>query len=100
MHPNSRRRRPIVLRTALALAAALALQGAPEPTPAPPAAQPATLTVSGVGWWRDHELKRSLILLLGAQRGATLDANAIEDAAVMLVSALGEEGFQKPGVEI
>jgi len=46
------------------------------------------------------ELRRSLVLLLGAQRGATLDTNAIEDAAVMLVAALGEEGFQKPAVTI
>jgi outer membrane protein assembly complex protein YaeT len=60
----------------------------------------ATLKVSGVGFLRDRELRRSLLLLLGSQRGATFDANAIEDAAVMLVSALGEEGFQKPVVEI
>jgi outer membrane protein assembly complex protein YaeT len=66
----------------------------------PPVPTTATLKVSGVGLWRDRELRRSLILLLGAQRGATLDANAVEDAVVMLVSALGEEGYQKPVVEI
>jgi outer membrane protein assembly complex protein YaeT len=60
----------------------------------------ATLRVSGVGFLRDRELRRSLLLLLGSQRGETFDANAIEDAAVMLVSALGAEGFQKPIVEI
>jgi outer membrane protein assembly complex protein YaeT len=65
-----------------------------------PAAGPATLKVAGVGLLRDRELRRSLVLLLGAQRGATLDTNAIEDAAVMLVAALGEEGFQKPAVTI
>jgi outer membrane protein assembly complex protein YaeT len=97
MHPNSRRPWRIVLLAALALALAAAFRGAPE---APAPAEPATLEITGVGLWRDHELRRSLILLLGAQRGATLDANAIEDAAVMLVSALGEEGFQKPVVEI
>jgi len=38
------------------------------------------LKVSGVGFLRDRELRRSLLLLLGSQRGATFDANAIEDA--------------------
>jgi outer membrane protein insertion porin family len=101
MHPNRQRRRQIVLLSGLALAVAVGFRGAPDVSPpSPPTAEPATLKVSGVGWWRDIELRHSLILLLGAQRGATLDANAIEDAAVMLVSALGEEGYQKPVVEI
>jgi outer membrane protein insertion porin family len=101
MNPNRRHPRRIVLLAGFALAVAVAFRGAPEaPRRRAPTAEPATLEVSGVGWWRDHELQRSLILLLGAQRGATLDANAIEDAAVMLVSALGEEGYQKPVVEI
>jgi outer membrane protein assembly complex protein YaeT len=72
----------------------------PGAAEAPAAAGPATLKVSGVGLLRDRELRQSLVLLLGAQRGVTFDANAIEDAAVMLVSALGEEGYQKPVVEI
>jgi outer membrane protein assembly complex protein YaeT len=76
------------------------LHGAAGVASPPPAAEPATLEVSGVGLLRDRELRRSLLLLLGAQRGATFDANAIEDAAVMLVAALGEEGYQKPVVEI
>ncbi len=101
MNPNRRRPWRIVLLTGFALALAAAFRGAPgAPAPRAPAADPATLDVSGLGLWRDHELRRSLILLLGAQRGAILDANAIEDAAVMLVSALGEEGYQKPVVEI
>jgi len=79
----------------LALAASVPLHGAADAS-----SPPAALKVSGVGPLRDRELRRSLILLLGAQRGATLNANAIEDAAVMLVSALGEEGFQRPAVEI
>jgi len=79
----------------LALAASVPLHGAADAS-----SPPAALKVSGVGPLRDRELRRSLILLLGAQRGATLNANAIEDAAVMLISALGEEGFQRPAVEI
>src|SRR5450759_4942840 len=101
MHPNRRNMRRVVFLSVLALAAVVTLRGAADAsTPSPPAAGSATLKVSGVGLLRDRELRRSLILLLGAQRGATFDANAIEDAAVMLVSALGEEGYQKPVVEI
>ena len=101
MHPNRRSRRRIVLLSGLALIAAVAGRGAADASSPPsPAAEPATLKVSGVGLWRDRKLGHTLILLLGAQRGATFDANAIEDAAVMLVSALGAEGYQKPGVEI
>ncbi len=98
MPPNRRSMPRIVFPCVLALAAAMAVRGAAAASsPAPPAA---TLRVSGVGLLRDRELRLSLLLLLGAQRGATFDANAIEDAAVMLVSALGEEGYQKPVVEI
>jgi outer membrane protein assembly complex protein YaeT len=68
--------------------------------PSPPAAARATLKVSGLGWLRSRELRLSLLVLLGSQRGATMDANAIEDAAVILVSALHEEGFQKAEIEI
>ena len=98
MPRTSRRRRRAAGLAALVLAAAVALAGASAPPSSP--TEPATLRVSGVGLLRDRELRRSLILLLGAQRGSVLDASAIEDAAVMLVSALGEEGFQKPRVEI
>jgi outer membrane protein assembly complex protein YaeT len=93
----------IVLTLALALLAALAFRSsAGASSPAQPAPGLATLKVSGAGFFRDRELRRSLLLLLGSQRGVTFDANAIEDAAVMLVSALGEEGFQKPivGIEV
>jgi outer membrane protein assembly complex protein YaeT len=101
MHRNSQQRWRFALWAGLALAVAAAFRGVlGASTPSPLAAEPATLKVSGVGLWRDLELRRSLILLLGAQRGATLDANAIEDATVMLFSALGEEGYQKPVVEI
>ena len=95
MHTDRRSIRRFVFLSVLALAASVPLHGAADAL-----SPPAALKVSGVGPLRDRELRRSLILLLGAQRGATLNANAIEDAAVMLVSALGEEGFQRPAVEI
>jgi outer membrane protein assembly complex protein YaeT len=90
----------IALPFLLALAGAVALLGSPDPPGRSPAPGSAALSVSGVGPLRNRDLRRSLLLLLGAQRGAVFDANAIEDAAVMLVSALGEEGYQKPVVEI
>ena len=42
----------------------------------------------------------ALTRLLGAELKETLDANAIEDAAVILWSSLGAEGFQRPEITI
>src|SRR5687767_13837193 len=61
---------------------------------------PATLKVSGAGLWRDYELRVSLGRLLSPGEKSTLDANALEDAAVILLAALAEEGFQTPKLEI
>src|SRR4051812_22261127 len=60
----------------------------------------AEVRVDGVGLFRDHELRAALKRLLDSNSRATLDANAIEDAAVILSSSLGEEGFQKPETQI
>ena len=100
MQPNRRRMRRTVFPWLVALATAVAVRSADDKPSPPPAAGSAVLKISGAGPLRDRDLRRSLLLLLGAQRGATFDANAIEDAAVMLVSALEEEGYQKPLVEI
>ena len=93
------RNSPGVLCAALAvLAGALA--------PALPAARAAeaepgvAISVHGAGTLRDRELRLALNRLLGTGGVTMLDANAIEDAAVILVSALGEEGFQSPVVAI
>lgn len=59
----------------------------------------AKVSVHGVNFFRDRELRLALNRLLGADK-PTLDANAIEDGAVILSSALGEEGFQQPRIEI
>src|SRR5687768_6418870 len=60
----------------------------------------AKVRVDGVGWVRDRELRAALTRLLGTELKETLDANAIEDAAVILSSSLGEQGFQKPEIVI
>jgi len=58
----------------------------------------AEIQVSGLGFWGDREQVALLNRLLGPERGATMDANAIEDAAFLLISALTEEGFRHPRV--
>jgi len=60
----------------------------------------AQLHVDGLGWVRDHSMRESLILLLGKQRGATLDASALEDAALILHSTLTQEGHLEPTIAI
>ena len=66
------------------------------------ASKPATakLGVDGVGFLRNRELGAALTRLLDTELKETLDANAIEDAAVILVSSLSEQGFQKPEILI
>lgn len=61
---------------------------------------PATLRVAGAGWLRDRELKTSLERLLGEARGEVLRANAVEDAAFLLMSAVQSEGFLKPKIAV
>jgi outer membrane protein assembly complex protein YaeT len=58
------------------------------------------LSVDGVGWLRNRELSAALRRLLETEVKQTLDANAIEDAAVILSSSLGSEGFQDPEITI
>lgn len=59
----------------------------------------ATLEVDGLGWWQDRQQRIALDRMLGQERGATLDANAVEDAAFLLLSALQDQGYLKPVIE-
>jgi outer membrane protein insertion porin family len=61
---------------------------------------PAKVGVDGVGLLRDRELRLALERLLGTELKEALDANAIEDAAVILLSSLGEQGFQRPEIGV
>jgi outer membrane protein assembly complex protein YaeT len=61
---------------------------------------PATLSVAGVGWLKDRELRISLERLLGDTRGEVLRANAVEDAMFLLMSAVQSEGFLKPTIMV
>lgn len=60
----------------------------------------AKVEVSGVGWLGDRELRSSLERMLGSERGPTLDANAIEDAMFLLMSAVQDDGFLKPVIRV
>jgi outer membrane protein assembly factor BamA len=78
------------------LAAAAILGAALEAAEAPRA----KLSVEGLGWWRDHSLRGRLILLLGPQRGRTLDASGIEDGALVLFSTLSQQGYLHPDLRV
>ena len=63
-------------------------------------AKPAKVYVSGLGLWRDREMRVALERMLGKDRGPTLGANSIEDTAFLLFSVLNDEGYQTPVIAI
>lgn len=93
------RRNNPALRRGLGLLVALAV-GCPFAVTAKDKPAKTELSVDGAGFFRDKELKAALMRLLDSEKKATLDANALEDGAVILSSSLAEEGFQKPQIEI
>jgi outer membrane protein assembly complex protein YaeT len=97
MRPNaSRISSGILLALALALMAGSGnVAGAAESKP-----ERVRVAVDGAGWLRDRELRLALSRLLDTDSATTLSTNAVEDAAVILTSALGEEGFQAPTINI
>ena len=60
----------------------------------------ADLHVRGLGWFGNRTAEQRLKLLLGEQRGATLDANGLEDAALVLISSISEEGYLEPTLTV
>lgn len=89
-------RRQPVKRALCALLAVALLTAMVRATTSPPA----RLSVEGLGWWRDHSMRGTLTLLLGDQRGRTLDASAIEDAALVLFSTLNQQGYLHPDIRV
>src|SRR5262245_49544557 len=63
-------------------------------------ADEAKLEISGLGWFGDRDLRNTLELLLGKERGPVLTANAIEDAMFLLMSAVQENGYLKPTIAV
>lgn len=62
--------------------------------------KPAKIAVSGLGWWDNREQRRALERILGDERGVTLNANAVEDAAFMIVSSLAAQGYLRPEIQV
>ncbi len=56
----------------------------------------ADLHVRGLGWFNNRTAEQKLKMLRGEQKSAALDANALEDAALVLISALNEQGYLEP----
>jgi outer membrane protein assembly complex protein YaeT len=62
--------------------------------------KPAEIRVEGLGWLQNRKLNQNLVVLLGNERRATVDANAIEDSAMIVFSKLIEDGFFEPTIEV
>lgn len=60
----------------------------------------AEIDIAGLGWLGDRTMRISLERLLGDERGPLLDANAIEDAMFLLMSAVQDDGFLKPTLKV
>jgi outer membrane protein insertion porin family len=58
----------------------------------------AELRVRGLGWWDNRKTEKTLALLAPAP-GPTLDASAIEDAALILFSQLTDQGYLTPEMQ-
>lgn len=76
------------------------LGGLPAAFAAKAKAAKAELTVQGLGWLQEHEIRRTLVLLLDTENKGELDANALDDAAFLLVSILTEQGYLTPKVDV
>lgn len=58
------------------------------------------LAVDGLGWFGDRAAERSLKLLLGAPTSSALEAGPIEDAALILISQLNDDGYLEPKLTV
>jgi len=63
--------------------------------------KPAQLKVSGYGLLGNRQLKKTLALLMVEEKKPDhFDATFVEDAALVLISALNREGFLKPRISV
>lgn len=60
----------------------------------------AELHVRGLGWFGNRTAEQRLKLLLGNRADTTLDANVLEDAALVLISTLTDDGYLTPGLTV
>jgi outer membrane protein assembly complex protein YaeT len=63
--------------------------------------KPAQLKISGHGIWGNRQLKKTLeVLMAEGKKPDHFDATFIEDAALVLISALNREGFLKAKISV
>ncbi|MDR2674383.1 MAG: BamA/TamA family outer membrane protein [Opitutaceae bacterium] len=88
--------------TANAAPAAPAEAAPPAPPAAPAAPQPRRVRISvrGTGWWGNIQQTRTINQILDARRGPAVGANEIEDIAFLLISALVDDGYLRPKLDI
>ena len=60
----------------------------------------ADLRVRGLGWFDDRTAEQKLKVLLGARTGTAWDSGALEDAALVLISALNDQGYLEPKLSV
>ncbi len=60
----------------------------------------APVKVDGLGWLHNHDMRQSLGRLMSVGPNGLLDANSIEDGAVILNSAMNEQGYQRPTIDV
>jgi outer membrane protein insertion porin family len=60
----------------------------------------ADLHVRGLGWFGNRAAEQKLQALVGGAPGATRDAGAIEDAALVLLSTLNDDGYLQPALTV
>lgn len=60
----------------------------------------AQLEVRGLGWFSNRAAGQKLKVLMGDRHAASLDANAIEDAALVLISSLNNQGYLEPTLTV
>lgn len=60
----------------------------------------AELHVRGLNWFANRKAEQQLKLLLGELHGVTLDAGALEDAGLVLISSLNDEGYLAPALTV
>ena len=56
----------------------------------------ADIQVHGLGWFGNRKAEQKLKLLLSGQQGSPVNANTLEDAALVLISGLNREGYLEP----
>ncbi|HEY8994418.1 MAG TPA: BamA/TamA family outer membrane protein [Lacunisphaera sp.] len=60
----------------------------------------ADLQVQGLGWFDNRTAEQKLKLLFGNARDKTMDAGALEDAALVLISALNAQGYLESSLTV